>query len=37
MGHSGVHEMDVNPAPNFYDSERKVYWKEHEKFYYPEE
>jgi len=34
---AGVHENDPEPAPNYYDPERKVYWKDHEKFDHAEE
>lgn len=34
---AGVHENDPDPAPNFYDPERKVYFKDYERFYYTEE
>ena len=34
---SGVHENDPEPVPNYYDPERKVFFKDFERFYHPQE
>lgn len=34
---AGVHVNEPEPAPNLYDPERKVYFKDYEQFYHPDE